>query len=122
MPGRSSIRTITTTSVALLVLAFLIVAAPHLSAKSSGPQRISGEVMVKERGEDGEVLSVSIWDGTWGLVGVEMKGKGRELLAHVGDAIEATGTIEPAKGEDSVSFIIRLKTYKVQTPRQAEGE
>ena len=81
--------------------------AEKKETKVAGETTITG-IVVEENLKDGKVISVYIQTDNKERYSVQRKG-GKELLKHISERVEVTGTIKEKKGKK----LIKVSGYKV---------
>ena len=107
-------------SVATLLVCWISAVSVHRA--ESEQATVSGEIEAAELNEDGVATRVAIYDGEWGLVLIAGKGKGKELLKHVGEYAEVQGTLEEL-GEDSEhDYVMTVSSYVLEDLGESEED
>jgi hypothetical protein len=83
---------------------------------------LNGEIEVAEYDDDGNVLSVMVYDSEWGSVLVSGEGKGKELLKHVGAVAKVTGTLVELDDESFYSYSIRVSSFSIEEAAEPDDD
>jgi hypothetical protein len=109
---------ILTRRLATLLLGAFVLASGVFVAGNEELQTITGEVEPAEHDENGDVSSVGIYDDEWGWVVIANEGKGKELLAHVGAVVKASGTITEPDDESGTKYVMKVSSYSIEEPAE----
>ena len=99
-------------------LAFCVVAAlaGSLLFAEEDSVTLNGEIEIAEYDDDGNAVSVMVYDSEWGSVLISKQGKGKELLNHVGAVVKVTGTIVELDDDTGLSYAIQVGAYTIEKP------
>jgi hypothetical protein len=115
-------RRIAVLNLAGLVAVLAMLGSAHaLGADAPAPKKtIEGTVEVGDTDDDGNVVSVSIWDADEGAVLITKAGKGGDLLRMIGARVEVTGTLRHRENDPDYDAEMDVQSYKVLEPAEPE--
>jgi hypothetical protein len=107
-----------TTFVSTVCLAAVLTGMPVVAGDET--VTLSGEIQAAKYDEDGNPVSVMIFDSEWGEVLISSQGQGQKLLDQVGAFVELTGSIVELEDDSRFSYAIQVDSFTIVEPAEPE--
>jgi hypothetical protein len=90
--------------------------------EGEGKVTVTGYVDVAEEDDSGQPMSVFIDDYDKGYYLVANEGKGKELLRHIGEEVEAQGVAERLDSDPDYDFLLRVSSFRLLSEEEGEDD
>lgn len=98
---------------AALAVILLLAATAGPAVVADETATLHGEIEVADYDDDGNPVSIMVYDTEWGSVLIADGGKGKELRKHVGSYAKLTGTIIEAQ-DDGYPYTINVSGFSIE--------